>query len=154
MTQGTEESAATEKPSTQPSEALLKELIECDIEGLVGRFVRLRDKIKGADDAHKERTALARATLSAMNSILVGKLTEMGAESCRTAAGTVYQSVKKSATTADGEAFLEFLISEGAWDLADVKPNAPAVKAFIDEHGAPPTGVNYSEAIVAGVRRS
>ena len=88
-----------------------------------------------------------------LDAVLV-RLKELGADNIRTRAGTAYRSTVRSATLADQALFRRFVAENEAWDLVDIKANAPACKEYIDKNEAPPPGVNYGETIVARVRRS
>jgi hypothetical protein len=125
-----------------------------DIAKRVGQYIQLRDLIKREDDAHKERMKPKRELLEQLNGVLLGLVDQAGGESVRTEAGTVYRTEKKSASLADPDAFMRFVISSEAWDLLDRKANATAVFDFIAENNAPPPGVNANVAYVVGVRRS
>lgn len=124
-----------------------------NIEEMVSQYVRLRDKIKEADDAHKAKLKTSKEYLEILEGKMMEKLNAIGGESVRTAAGTVYRSTKKSATIADGDAFRQFVQENEAFDLVDWKANAPAVSDFINEHQVPPPGVNFSTTFTVGVRR-
>lgn len=124
------------------------------IDDLVAQMVKTRDKLKEADDAHKERTKVARDYKERLENALLAKLNDIGGESVKTAHGTVYRTTRRSATIADGGVFREYVITEGAFDLVDWKANASAVDDFIKNEGTPPPGVNYSTAYTVGVRRA
>lgn len=124
------------------------------IDELVAQYVKLRDKLKEADDAHKEKTKMARAYLEQLNGKLLERLNDVGGESVKTAAGTVYRTTRKSATIADGGAFRSYVIENEQYDLVDWRANAVAVGEYISEYAAPPPGVNFSTAFTVGVRRS
>jgi hypothetical protein len=125
-----------------------------NVDQLVDQYVRLRDKLKEADDAHKKKTEQARAYLLTLNGKLLEQLAAVGGESVKTPHGTAYQSTKRSASIADGDAFREYVINNGEFDLVDWRANANAVDDFIKEHGAVPPGVNFSTMITVGVRRA
>jgi hypothetical protein len=125
-----------------------------NVDQLVDQYVRLRDKLKEADDAHKKKTAAAREYLVMLNGKLLEQLAAVGGESVKTPHGTAYQSTKRSASIADGDAFREYVINNGEFDLVDWRANANAVDDFIKEHGAVPPGVNFSTMITVGVRRA
>jgi|SanBayMetagenome_1026888.scaffolds.fasta_scaffold103515_2 hypothetical protein len=124
-----------------------------NVDQLVDQYVRLRDKLKEADEAHKKKTEQARAYLIMLNGKLLERLSEVGGESVKTPHGTVYQTTKRSASIADGDAFREYVINNGEFDLVDWRANANAVDDFIKEHAAVPPGVNFSTTITVGVRR-
>jgi hypothetical protein len=124
------------------------------IEELVDAMVKVRDKLKAADDAHKMKTATARALKDRLESRLLEKLNEVGGESVRTKHGTVYRTTRRSASIADGDVFRKFVISHEAFDLVDWRANANSVDDFIKSEGTTPPGVNFTTAFTVGVRRS
>lgn len=125
-----------------------------DISKRVDQYVRLRDEIKRLDDEHKERMKGHREVLEKLNNVLLSHLNDINGDSVRTDTGTVYRSAKKSASLADPDAFMRFVIGEQAWDLLDRKANVTAVADFIEENESPPPGVNFSTTFVVGVRRA
>lgn len=125
-----------------------------NIDELVGQYIKLRDKLKEADDAHKAKTKGARDHLERLNGKLLERLNEVGGDSVKTGHGTVYRSTKRSATIADGDTFRGFVIQNEAFDLVDWKANANAVDDFIKNEGTPPPGVNFSTTFQVGVRRA
>lgn len=125
-----------------------------NIEKRVGQYLQLRDLIKKEDEAHKEKMKPLRETLEQLNSVLLKHLKGIGADSAATPAGTVYQTAKKAATIADMKAFWEYVVNAGDFDLVDKKANVTAVEDYITKNHAPPPGVNFSTALVVGVRRA
>jgi hypothetical protein len=121
---------------------------------LVEKFVTLRDKLREADDRHKQRTSGARETLTALEVEMLDRLNQADGNSFASPAGTVYRTSRKSATIMDSDIFRSFVIDNKAWDLVDIRANGPATAAYLDEHGAIPPGVNYTVHYTVGVRRS
>lgn len=128
--------------------------IPANIDDLVSQYVRLRDKIKEAEDAHKAKLKDAKEHLEHLNNTLLERLNQVGGESVKTSSGTVYRTTKRSASIADGDAFRQFVITNEAFDLVDWRANANAVDDFIKEEKAPPPGVNFSTHYTVGVRRA
>ncbi len=124
-----------------------------DINQRIKQFVALRDKIKKLDDAHKETMKPFREMLETLGTIMLDHLKNVSADSVSTPSGTVYKTVKNSATIADGDAFWKYVMDNEAWDLIDRRANAPAVLDHIEMHNTPPPGINFSSAITIGVRR-
>ncbi|MGZ5165710.1 MAG: hypothetical protein ACXWCQ_34885, partial [Burkholderiales bacterium] len=125
-----------------------------DVAKRIQQYVQLRDTIKKLDDEHKKKMAPYRETLDKLNAVLLAHLHSINGDSVATEHGTVYRSEKKSASIADGTAFMDFVIANAAWDLLDRKANTLAAEEFIKSTGAPPPGVNFNSTFVAGVRRS
>lgn len=124
-----------------------------DVNVRIAQYVGLRDKIAALDKAHKEKMAPFREMLDTLGGVLLNHLDSIAADSVATPSGTVYKTVKNSASIADGAAFWEFVNTNGEWDLIDKKANVTAVIEFIEHHNAPPPGVNFSSIITVGVRR-
>lgn len=125
-----------------------------NIDELVRQYVELRDKLKAAEDAHKEKTKNAREYLEKLNGHLLERLNDVGGNSVKTDYGTAYRTTRRSATIADGDLFRSYVIKQGEFDLVDWRANANAVDDYIKENTAPPPGINYSQTYTIGVRRS
>jgi hypothetical protein len=106
------------------------------------------------NDEHKIKMKPFNETLEQLNSILLAHLNSLNGNSVATDAGTVYRTEKKSASLADAQAFMDFVIAHQAYDLLDRKANVTAVEEYIKGNYAPPPGVNFSSTFVAGVRRA
>jgi hypothetical protein len=120
----------------------------------VAQYVQLRDIIKKEDDEHKEKMRPKRELLEKLNSSLLNAVNAAGAESVRTAAGTVYKTEKKSASIADMDAFWTFVVATADWDLIDRKANVTAVVDHLEKNKQLPPGVNLNRTYVVGVMRA
>jgi hypothetical protein len=116
-------------------------------------YVKIREEIKRLDDAHKEVMRPHRERLEKLNSFLLNRLNDLGCDSIRSSSGTIYRTERKTASLADADAFMQFVIANQAFDLLDRKANTTAVSEFIATHNAPPPGVNFSTTYLVGVRR-
>lgn len=125
-----------------------------NIDDLVSQYIRLRDKIKEVEDAHKEKLKNAKEHLDSLNNTLLDRLNQLGGESVKTQHGTVYRTTRRSASITDGDTFRQFVIANEAFDLVDWRANAIAVDDFIKDQNAPPPGVNFSTTYTVGVRRA
>lgn len=125
------------------------------VEKLVGDYVALRDRVSEMDEAHE---AAVKPGKDAMNQIQ-GRLTELldraGASSIKTSLGTAIVNTKWTASLADPQAFMDYVIAHNRFDLIDRRANATAVKEFVKNNpdGTTPPGVNLSAIRTIGVRR-
>lgn len=124
-----------------------------DIATRVRQYVQLRDKIKELDDAHKASMKPYRDALEQLNGILLQELNNAGGNSVSTDFGTCYRKEKKSASLADGDAFMKYVIANSAWDLIDRKANVTAIAELLDDGKPLPPGVNFTKTFDVGVRR-
>lgn len=77
---------------------------------------------------------------------------EEGLQNIPTSAGTAYWTTHISATCAEPSVFRQFVIDNGSWDLMEVRPLKTAVKSYVEGHGTPPPGINYSSIKVFNLR--
>lgn len=124
-----------------------------DVNKRVEQYITLRDKIKALDEEHKNKMKPFRDMLENLGGIMLQHLKAIGADSVAGKAGTVYKTVKHSASIADGDAFWGYIVENDAWDLLDRKANVTAVSDYIEQHQAAPPGVNFTSVITVGVRR-
>lgn len=124
------------------------------IDKRVDQYIQLRDKIRDMEAKHKEQLKPYKEALDLLNAALVQHLNAIQAESVRTNYGTVYKTTKDSATISDSTAFWEHVLRTKDFDLIDKRANKTAVRDYIEDNGAPPPGVNYTQVSEVGVRRS
>jgi hypothetical protein len=127
-----------------------------DIAGRVAQYIALRDKINAIKDEHKKILEPYNDALDKLNEVLLSHLNEIKSDSASVnGIGTVYRTAKASASLADAQAFMDFVIENQTWDLLDRKANVTAVQDYMQEHaGELPPGVNFSRRFIAGVRRN
>jgi hypothetical protein len=126
---------------------------QVDVEKRVGQFVKLRDLKAELKAKHEEELRPVNETMSMIEDELKGALNAMNATNMKTEAGTVSLSAKASASAADINAFWTWVITQGAFDMIDKKPNVTAITEYVKQHGVAPPGVNYSVYQGIGVRR-
>lgn len=132
-------------PTTSPVTAVDK---------TVGQYVAIRDRLKAMDEVHDA----AKKPLLEVQTLLSGRLMEVlkktGSESIKTKQGTVYISTRYTASLADADAFMKYVVENAAFDLLDRRANATAVKDFVAEKKALPPGCNLNSLVTVGVRRA
>jgi len=126
---------------------------QIDIELRIAQFIAVRDKIKEIEERHKKELEPYKNLKDKLSVVLLDHLNTVNVDNASCGAGTVYRTAKKSASIADAEAFMRHVIGTESWDLLDRKANVTAVEDFIEEHKAPPPGVNFNQHWTVGVRR-
>jgi hypothetical protein len=117
-------------------------------------YIKLRDKKAEISKLRKAEEAEVESKMEKLEAQLMTALDKLGGEGFRAASGTAYISTKTSVTTADKDAFRNHIISNEAWDLADLRPSKTAVDAYAKEHGDVPPGVNYRTERTVSIRRN
>lgn len=128
--------------------------VDATVAKRVQQYVQIRDRLKAMDEAHDK----ARAPLVEIQNLITGWmqtfLETTGSDSVKTPFGTCYSSTRYSTSLADAEAFMKFVIDNEQYDMLDRRANATAVRAYVEENGALPPGVNLSALRTIGVRRA
>jgi len=117
-------------------------------------FVQARDEIKRLEDAHEEALKPIKEIKAKLEGRILEFLDVSGLTSGKTPYGTAIATVKDSASLADPDAFMNWVMKNGAFELLDRRANTTAVRDYVEEHGTLPPGVNFSSRKTASVRRS
>lgn len=118
------------------------------------RYLQTRVEIEKLEAAHKAAKAALTEKLVALENWFTAKAQEDGIETVKTAFGTGYWSTHSAATVASREAFFAYCKDNDAWDMVEARASKTGVKSFIEAHGAPPPGVNYSTHRVFNFRKT
>lgn len=121
---------------------------------VVERYVALRDKKAELKKQFEDQARVLTEAMDRLEAAILQTLNEQGVESVRTAAGTAYKSTSTSVTVADRDMFREYIVTNGAWELADIRAAKKAVEEFRAANDDIPPGLNWSQATQVGVRRS
>jgi hypothetical protein len=128
--------------------------MQATVDKRVAQYIEVRDKIRQI----KERQDAELKPLLEVQNLLGGWLesfmTNSGSNGVKTSHGTCYKSTRYTASLADPEAFMGYVIKHGAYELLDRRANANAVRDYAKENaGVLPPGVNLSAISTVGVRR-
>lgn len=124
------------------------------MEELVEKYIQLRDAKAKATASFKEKIAPLDATISKIEGVLLQQFNEHGMESVRTKAGTAYKSTRTSASVADWDHVLEFILKNELYNMLEHRVSKQAVEQFKEENDDLPPGINWREEVVVNVRRS
>lgn len=124
-----------------------------DVEKRVGQYVKLRDLKAELKEKHELEMKPINETMVMIEEELKSALNAVNATNMKTDAGTVSLGTKASASAADINAFWTWVITQGAFDMIDKKPNVTAITEYVKQNGVAPPGVNYSTFQNIGVRR-
>lgn len=124
-----------------------------DAEKRVSQYVQVRDLLRAMDDAHEKRRKQYVEILETLSGLLQSFMDANSIQNLKTKGGTCYVSVKHTASLADPDAFMKFVVENKQFDLLDRRANATAVRAFVEEHKTLPPGCNTNTIRTLGVRR-
>lgn len=124
-----------------------------DVEKRVQQYIDLRDALKRLDDRHKNERQPLVDLMEKVGAQLQQFIEANNLQNLKTAAGTCYLSTRYTASLADPDAFMKYVIENSKFELLDRRANATAVQAFIKETTNLPPGCNLNAIQNLGVRR-
>ena len=123
-------------------------------EKLVAEYLALRDLKAETTQRHKDELKQTEDQLEKLEAALLGTLQEMGVDSFKTGAGTVFTTKRLFASIADKAELSDYIRQTGQVELLQSRVSTEALKAFMDEHnGACPPGVKATHERTLSVRR-
>lgn len=125
-----------------------------NIEDLVRAYVTLRDQKAALKAEQAEALKPYDEALAKLEARALAVLSQSGVESMKTSAGTVYSTTFTSATVSDKSAFMDYVTSNEAFDLLDVRANKTAVQDFLTANNDVPPGVTVRRELKVGFRRA
>lgn len=132
----------------------MTETPEVDIARRIEQFIAVRDRLAEIDAAHDKARKPLLDVKDRLSGYLLEFLEKSGGESIRTVHGTCYATIRSTASLADPDAFMKFVVENEKFELLDRRANATAVKDYVEEHeGHLPPGVNLNQMKTVGVRR-
>lgn len=124
-----------------------------DMDKRIAQFIALRDIIKREDDAHKAKMKEIKGVLEKLTGVIQTFMATNNLENLKTKSGTCYTTTKRTASLADPEVFMNYVIEHSAFDLLDRRANSTAVADFVKKNKALPPGCNLNTIETVGVRR-
>ena len=117
---------------------------------LIAHSLELRAQIEGK----REELAALVEMRDQTGGLILAYLDAAGIESARTSSGTATASIRNSASCrADPDAFVKYVMDNGAYWLMERRANYEGCRDFTEEHGKPPPGVTLNSQRYASVRK-
>lgn len=126
------------------------------LDELIAKYIKLRDRKAQMKKAFEEEVGKVNAVMEKMEAVILKTFQETGQTSAKTEFGTAYTSARTSATVADRDAFMAWVMTDPDERLMflENRVSKTAVEQFKAANDDIPPGVNWSSEIVVGVRRA
>lgn len=123
---------------------------------LVAAYIQIRDRRAQRKAAFDNEDFDDKAKQEKIEAEFISRFNTRGAQSVRTEFGTAYRELKSSATVADREAYVGWILESPQERLVflDVKANKTSVKEYRAANDDIPPGLNWSETICVNFRRA
>jgi hypothetical protein len=118
-------------------------------------YIELRDRKSEMKAEFDAKVAEVNEKMDKLEAKLLEVFQKTGTDSVKTPFGTAYSTVRTSVTTADRQAFMDYIRANGEWELLEVRPSKSGVEQFraANDNEIPP-GVSVREERVVNIRRS
>lgn len=123
------------------------------VDSVIATYMRLRRKRDTIEAETKERVATLKAKMSQLEAWLKAKADADGVSSFKTPHGTAFLTTTDFANVADWDAVLRFIREQEAFDMLEKRVSKTAVRAYMDEAGTVPPGINYGTRIDVNIRK-
>lgn len=132
----------------------MSENLNLDFDTVITKYVELRAKCEEIDRDAKRRIAEIKKSMGLLEAWVTERADEEGLKTVPAKAGTAYWSTHYTCSAAEPAVFFDYVKSHEAWELLEKRASKTAVKAFIDEQGSPPPGINFSAYRAFNVREN
>lgn len=115
-------------------------------------YFRTRAELEKMDAEHRDKTAPLKEKMRMCLQWMEARAREEGLRNVPTQHGTGYWATHVSASVAAPEVFRSYVLENKAWDLLELRAGKKGVESFVNAHGEPPPGVNYTRTSVFNLR--
>jgi hypothetical protein len=128
---------------------------EVPLEKLTRIYIKMRDKKSEVSQELEEKVAKIDADMKAVKTAILQHMKDIGAESLRTEAGTVYRTVRTMYATSDWESMHKFILEHGVPELLEKRIQQTNMKAFLEDNpDLLPPGLNANAEYSVTIKRS
>lgn len=123
------------------------------INKLVAQYIALRTRMEQIEEQHSQFLKPFEQAKAQLTGLMLEFLDNTGQESAKTNEGTVFAAVRNTASLADPDAFMDYVMRTGSFELMDRRANSTACREFADENGELPPGVKINSLRYVNVRK-
>ena len=120
----------------------------------IAEYLNLRTKVEKIQQKAKLDAAELKKQMAMLENWLTLQADKEGLKNITTPHGTGYWSVHKLCIVAAPEEFMTYVIGSQRWDLLEKRASKIAVAQEVEDTGAPPPGVNFSQIKVFNVKKA
>jgi hypothetical protein len=128
---------------------------EVPLEKLTRVYIKMREKKAEVSHELEEKISKIDQDMRTVKTAILTHMKEIGAESLRTEAGTVYRTVRTTYATSDWESMHKFILEHGVPELLEKRIQQTNMKAFLEENPEMlPPGLNANSEYSVTIKRS
>ena len=123
------------------------------VDQVIEAYLKYRNKKEALEAEIKDQVKELKDKMAKLEAWIKTKADAEGVTSFKTAHGTAFVTTNDYANVADLDAVLAFIKANDAYDMLEKRVSKNAVRGYIDQQKAVPSGVNYGTRIDVNVRK-
>ena len=123
------------------------------VDQVIEAYLKYRNKKEALEAEIKDQVKELKDKMAKLEAWIKTKADAEGVTSFKTAHGTAFVTTNDYANVADWDAVLAFIKENDAYDMLEKRVSKNAVRGYIDQQKAVPSGVNYGTRIDVNVRK-
>lgn len=132
----------------------MAKIAELDDESLTKIYIAARDRRAQRKAAYSDDDASDKMKQEKIEIEFLRRFQDRGIDSVSIrGVGTAYKSTRSSATVADWDAFLDYVLDNEAYELFERRVNKTALEQIKEAEGDLVPGTNWAETVVINFRR-
>ena len=127
--------------------------MDITVEQVITAYMKLRSQKKAIEAEAEAKTKELQAKMEKFEIWVREKANEQGVTSFKTNAGTAFITTTDYANVSNWDAVLDFVKTNGAFDMLERRVSKTAVRSYIDAHKQVPAGVDYGTRLSVNFRK-
>jgi len=123
------------------------------VDQVIEAYLKYRNKKEALEAEIKDQVKDLKDKMAKLEAWIKEKADADGVTSFKTANGTAFLTTTDYANVADWDAVLNFIKENEAYDMLEKRVSKTAVRGYIEQNKAVPSGVNYGTRIDVNVRK-
>jgi len=128
---------------------------DLSLEKLTRVYIKMREKKAEVSQELEAKLSELDEKMKTVKTAILDHMKELGAESLRTDAGTVYRTVRTTYSTNDWDSMNKFILEHSVPEILEKRIHQTNMKAFLEEHpDVLPPGLNANMEYSVTIKRS
>jgi len=128
---------------------------DLSLEKLTRVYIKMREKKAEISQELEAKMSDMEEKMKTVKTAILDHMKELGAESLRTDAGTVYRTVRTTYSTNDWDSMNKFILEHSVPELLEKRIHQTNMKVFLEEHpDVLPPGLNANMEYSVTIKRS
>lgn len=124
-----------------------------NVDQVIAAYMTLRSKKDAIEAETKQKVSELKVKMDKLEAWIKTQADEQGVTSFKTKHGTAFLTTTDYANVADWDAVLEFIQTNGAFEMLEKRVSKTAVRNYVENEKFVPPGVNYGTKLEVNIRK-